>query len=157
MSKIPPSKAVRELFEGLLNRDVEVAPTDPPDAARSAALGLYVSDAHRMSAVAWMDLRLAAYVGTAIGLIPAATALAEVESGLLSDAVYDNVGEVFNVFAATLTDSTHQHQRLYATYRGAIAAPADARALAGAIGNRLDLRVRVQKYGTGLFSCVLVP
>jgi hypothetical protein len=156
-SRIPPAKAVRDLLEGLLGRDVNVALSNPPEVATSAALGLYVSDTHRMTAVVSMDLRLAAYAGTSIALIPPGGAEVVIDDGILPDAVFANVGEVFNVFASVLNENSDVHQRLFASYRGAVQAPPDAQALLAAIGNRLDLKVQVQKYGTGVLSCVLVP
>lgn len=153
---LPSPKAVKDLFEGLLGRDIEVQPCGAPEVGTSAALGLYVNDHGRMTAVVTLDLPLAAYVGTSIALIPPGGAEAAIEDTFLSDAIFANVGEILNVFAAVLNECSTEHQRLMTTYRGVNDAPADARTLAVTFGNRLDLSVEVQKYGSGVLSCVLV-
>jgi hypothetical protein len=53
-----------------------------------------------------------------------------------------------------LNENSDTHQRLYASYSGA-EAPADAAAHSKALGNRLDLQITVQGYGTGTLSYVL--
>lgn len=153
---LPPAKDIRDLFEGLLGRDIQVAPCDPPATASCAALGLYVSDHERMTAVVCLDLPLAARVGTSIALIPPGGADAAIEDGVLTPAVLDNVAETLNVLAGVLNQHSDVHQRLFATYRGVAEAPGDAAALAAAVGNRLDLTVDIQKYGPGVLSCILV-
>jgi hypothetical protein len=154
-AKIPPPKAVRDLLEGLLGRDVEVAPADPLAVGFYAALAVYQTDAGRMSAVVGTDLALAAYLGTSVALIPPGGAEAILEDKALSATALENVGEVLNVFASVLNEYSDEHTRLIGTYRGQLDAPSDALTLVGTLGNRLDLKVTVSKYGTGTLSVVL--
>jgi hypothetical protein len=152
---LPPHKAVKDLLEGLLGRDVNIAPGEPVSPVDSAAFGVYVDDALKMSAVVSLDLRLAAFLGTSIALIPKGGAQAAIEDRYISETIFENVGEVLNVFAGVLNESGDIHQRLYSTVRGSTAAPPDAAALAAATGRRLDLTVEIDQYGAGAISCIL--
>lgn len=154
-AELPPPKAIKDLLEGLLGRDVEVGIGDPVANADAAVLAVYVTDALKMSAVVTVDLPLAAYLGTSIAVIPPGGAEAAIEDGELSPAIFDNVGEVLNVFAATLNEYNSDHTRLYGTHHGQNDSPADALLLSATQGNRLDLTISVAKYGTGHLSCIL--
>ena len=153
-STLPSSLAVRELFERLLGRDVD-AVVCPPSVVPTAVLGLYVCDQDRMTSVLTLDLPLAAYLGSALALLPPGTARSAIADRELPPDLAENVAEVLNVFAVLLNEHSDTHQRLYASYPGA-EAPADAAAYSKALGNRLDLAITVQGYGTGTLSCVLV-
>jgi CheY-like chemotaxis protein len=153
VSTLPSSLAVRELLERLLSRDVDAVVCPPPVAA-TAVLGLYVCDRDRMTTVVTLDLPLAAYLGCALALLPPGTAESAIADGELPPDLAENVAEVLNVFAVMLNQSSDTHQRLYASYLGATA-PADAAAHSKALGNRLDLAISVQGYGSGTLSCVL--
>ncbi|MFL6162206.1 MAG: hypothetical protein ACJ74U_08255 [Jatrophihabitantaceae bacterium] len=153
-STLPSALAVRELLERLLGRDVDTIACPPP-VGRTAVLGLYACDRGRMTAVLTLDLPLAAYLGSALALLPAGAAEAAIADGHPSPELLETVGEVLNVLAAVLNEHSDTHQRLYAAYLGA-EAPADAAAHSKALGNRLDLAITVQGYGTGTLSWVLV-
>ncbi len=154
ISTLPSALAVRELLERLLGRDVDAAVCPPPIAA-SAVLGLYVCDRDRMTAVLALDLPLAAYLGCALALLPSRIAESAVADRGLPPELAENVHEVLNVLAGVLNQHSDTHQRLYASYPGP-EAPADAAAHSKALGNRLDLEVTLQGYGSGTLSWVLV-
>jgi CheY-like chemotaxis protein len=154
ISTLPSSLAIRELLERLLDREVEAGPCPPPVMA-TAVLGLYADDRDRMTAVLTLDLPLAAYLGSALALLPPATAESAIAEGELTPSLAENVDEVLDVFTAVLNPHPDTHQRLYATYPGP-QAPADAAAHSKALGNRLDLQITVHGYGTGTLSYVLV-
>ena len=153
-STVPSAMSVRELLERLLGRDVDTVACPPPVTA-TAVLGIYVCDRERMTAVLSLDLPLAAYLGSSLALLPPRVAQAAIADGGLTPDLVENVGEVLNVLAAVLNEHSDTHQRLYQTWLGA-EAPADAAAHSKALGNRLDLAVSVQGYGSGTLSFVLV-
>jgi hypothetical protein len=154
MHEIPPPKAVKELLEGLLGRGVDVALADPvrADDVPTSVVAVYVDDALKLSAVAGLDLRLAANVGAAIGLVPPGGAQACIEDRELSPMLADNVAEVCNVLTTLLNRDGGPHLRLYQVYLPGESAPADAGARLLALGSRLDLDVAVAGYGAGHFS-----
>lgn len=154
MNEIPPPKAVKELLEGLLGRDVDVSLADPvrADDVPQSVVAVYVDDALKLSAVAGFDLRLAANVGAAIGLVPPGGAQACIEDRELSPMLADNVTEVCNVLTTLLNHDGGRHLRLYQVYLPGESAPADAGARLLALGSRLDLSVAVAGYGAGHFS-----
>lgn len=154
ISTLPSSLAIRELLERLLGREVDAAVCPPPVTA-TAVLGLYACDRGRMTAVLTLDLAMAAYLGSALALLPPGTAEAAIAENQLPPDLLENVAEVLNVFSAVLNAHSDTYQRLYASYPGP-AAPADAAAHSKALGNRLDLEISVQGYGTGTLSYVLV-
>jgi hypothetical protein len=145
--------AIRELLERLLGRDVDAAPCPPP-VTRTGVLGLYACDRGRMTAVLTLDLPLAAYLGSSLALLPPGIAESSIAEGELPPDLAENVHEVLNVFSTVLNAHSDTHQRLYASYPGP-EAPADAAAHSKALGNRLDLQITVQAYGTGTLSYVL--
>jgi len=151
---LPSSMAVRELLERLLGRDVEAVVCPPPVTA-TEVLGLYACDRDRMTAVVTLDLPLAAYLSSALALLPPGTAESAIADRALPEDLTENVGEVLNVLTVVLNEHSDTRQRLYASYPG-VEAPADAAAYSKALGNRLDLQVTVQGYGTGTLSFVLV-
>jgi hypothetical protein len=154
MHLIPAPKAVKELLEGLLGRDVEVSPADPlrvGDLPRTA-VAVYVDDTMRMSAVAGLDLPLAANVGAAIGLVPPGGAQACVEDKELSPMIAENFTEVCNVLTTLLNREGAPHLRLHQVFLPGQTAPGDASSRLLALGSRLDLDVLVAGYGSGRFS-----
>jgi CheY-like chemotaxis protein len=153
ISTLPSSLAIRELLERLLGRDVDAAACPPPVTA-TAMLGLYACDRGRMTAVLTLDLPLAAYLGSALALLPPGIAESAIAEDELPPDLSENVAEVLNVFSAVLNTHADSQQRLYASYLGPDA-PADAAAHSKALGNRLDLAITVQGYGTGTLSYVL--
>ncbi len=154
MYEIPPAKAVKDLLQGLLGRDVTVSPADPLKAADlgKTAVAVYVDDKLKLSAVAGLDLRLAANVGAAIGLVPPGGALACVEDNELSPMIAENFTEVCNVLTTLLNREGAPHLKLHQVFLPGQDAPGDATVRLLALGARLDLDVAVTGYGSGRFA-----
>src|SRR4051794_29463735 len=98
---IPDRKAIKDLFEGLLGRDVSV--TD----GRSVDIGIpkpviasYVDDYNHLRAVAVMSFGLAARSGAAIALIPMGAVEVAEEDRVLAPNLFENAFEICNVLAA---------------------------------------------------------
>jgi hypothetical protein len=154
MPPMPHSKTVKDMLEGLLGRDVDVSPGDPPQAAdlSGSMVAVYVDDAMKMAAVAGLDLTLAANLGAAIGLVPPGGAEACVEDKELSPMIAENAAEVCNVLSALLNQDGAAHHKLHQVYLPGEPAPQDASSRLLALGNRLDLAVTVAGYGGGRFA-----
>lgn len=124
---VPVAKAVRDLLEGLLNREVEVNPgaVVEPQTPPGALVGVYVTSSLTMGAVASLDFTLAAYAGAAIGLVPKGGADAALEDGVLPKNLRDNAVEVLNIMASLLNVEGAAHQRLYSMHDPMEALPSD--------------------------------
>jgi hypothetical protein len=153
---LPSVKAVKDVMEGLLGRDVETTPGDAVDLSASPAptVAVYVDPANQLSSVVLMDMELTCYVGAALGLVPKGGADASVEDGVVADNLQENTAEVLNVLAQVLGDAAGVHQRLYATYAAGDPVPGDAAQWAGTLGSRRDLHLDVKGYGGGGLSIV---
>lgn len=154
---LPDRKQIKDLFEGLLGRDVAIGDGTPVvlDAPKPV-LGSYVDPHQRLSAVAVMDLALAAYAGAALALIPKGGAEVALEEAALPPHLFENVAEILNIMAAPLGDALGVHQRLSATYAPTHPVPPQVLAHAATLGAREDLSVDIAGYGQGLLSVVAV-
>ncbi|MFI7596931.1 hypothetical protein [Actinoplanes sp. NPDC049681] len=156
-SVIPASLAVRNLFEDLLGRDVNVS-TGSPMTAEHLPTGLFAiyTDNQRLYAVLGMTLSLAANAGAALGLLPAGAAEDSIEEKTLFPNLAENVFELCNVFTSLLNREGAPHVKLYQVIYPGMELPNDARAHLLALGKRLDLDIEVSRYGKGKFSLSLV-
>ena len=159
MYNIPPAKAVKDLLQGLLGRDVDVTPAAPLRAEDLSltAIAVYVDAKLKLSAVAGLDLRLAANVGAAIGLVPPGGAQACVEDKELSPMIGENVTEVCNVLTTLLNREGAPRLTLHQVFLPGQPAPGDATVRLLALGSRLDLDVAVTGYGSGRFALSIAP
>lgn len=150
---MPDAKAVRDTLQDMLGRDVEVSPGVPALAADlvRAALAVYSDDHYHLAAVLGMDLQLSAWSAAAIGLIPAGAAEDCVADRQLSQPLRENALEVCNVVGGLLNRDGHPHVRLDKLYYPGETPPNDAASRLLALGNRLDLVIKVHGYGSGRF------
>lgn len=156
---LPHPKDVREMFEGLLGRDVDVAPGEPvvPTDVVLAGVGLYVEDNLTLAAAVAADLSLAAYAGAALGLLPPGRAQDAVAERDVSGGIWENFAELLNIGASLLNFEGAPHLRLYASLEPRMLPPADAGELLRGFGRRLDLTVKIAGYGSGALSIVRRP
>jgi hypothetical protein len=152
---LPSPKDVRDLIEGLLGRDVTVAPGRPvaPTADVRAGVGVYVDDNLNLAAAAAADLAFCAFAGSALGLIPAVNAEGAAEEGL-TPAMWDNFAELLNIGASLLNADGAPHLRLYTTSSPAELPANDVGELLRGFGHRIDLQVTIAGYGSGALSIV---
>jgi hypothetical protein len=155
---LPDRKQIKDVFEGLLGRGVAIGDGTPVVMDHPLPLvAAYVDDQQRLSAVALMDLSLAAHSGAALALLPKGGAETAVEDEALPVDLFENASEILNVLAAPLGEASGVHQRLFATYAPADLVPANVLACAAMLGVREDVRLDIQGYGTGALSVVEVP
>ena len=158
LTELPPNKAVKDVLEDLLGRDVDVrlsrdrTPLSPEHLTMEA---VYVDDQMGTRAVIITDLPLTAYCTTAIGLVPPARAESAIELGGLTDALVENISEVFNIMASLFNRRGAPHVRLYAWYPPGEPAPADIADLTAAYIGRTDLDIDISGYGAGQLGIVI--
>lgn len=151
MTTLPPVKLIKDVIDGMLGKEVSVAPADALTSADSigGAIAVYVDDSNHLSAVAGWDLNLAAIVGAAVALVPVGAAEDAIEDKSLPDNLLENLSEVSNVLASVFQLPGNPHLRLAQMYRPINSAGNDAVQLLYALGNRIDLSVDVPHYGIG--------
>jgi hypothetical protein len=157
MSRLPKAKDVRELFVGLLDREVNLHGGDAwaPLPSEGACVAEYVDDVDRLRAVAVVDLAFIAGVGTALGLLPPAKALAMVEDRRVSSAAVDIVYEVLNIASSLFNRDDQPHIRITDMHGPGGPLPGELPRIAARLGHRLDLSVEVVGYGVGRFTLIL--
>ena len=152
---LPNPKDVRDLLEGLLGKDVTVAPGDPVSLNDDKpALAVYVDPAMATTAIVLVDIRLAAWCAGALALLPKGGLEDAIDEGELSEMHLEVLYEVVNVTAALFNGGGVTHSKLYKLYAPGEALPGDLAGLAAAF-NRIDLSVEVAGYGSGSMSIVM--
>lgn len=152
----PSRKQIKDLFEGLLGREVIVGDAPPVGLDRVPApmIAVYVDDQLKLATVAVMDFALTAYVGAALGLVPKGGAEAAIEDQFIPQSLIENAAELLNVLAAPIGEAGGAHQRLYQTFAPGDMPPADVAALSATFGAREDVLLEVKGYGAGPMSIV---
>jgi len=152
---VPSAFEVRELFAGLLGRDIEwTTGTSPVDPIEGAVVGAYVNDAGEVRAVVVLDIPLAVWAGSAIALLPHSGAESSIKTGLISAAQFENVAEILNVASSMFNRAGSPHLRLDAPYAPREKLPDDVAKWVLEPANRLDGTVAIQGYGGGNISAV---
>ena len=157
LTPVPTPLDARELLSGLLGREVTVQQVTSAfvgDVGAGTTYAVYQDDQARTRAVAVLDLRMSAYAGAAIGLMPVGAAEIAIEEGDLPPVMQENLYEVLNVLAALLNAPDCPHVKLTSVTHVGGSPEAEVAAHATAVGRRLDLEVTVPQFGTGRLSIV---
>ena len=160
MSHLPTTKAIKDILDGLLGRDVLLRPGAHLGSADVPAgvVARYLDDSDRLRAVAAWDLPAGANIGAAVGLFPKGAAQAALEDGFLSGSLLENLSEVSNVMAQAFNVPGAPHVRLADNTVDVVEdAPEDALSLLDANDERLDFEVSVEDYGGGRLAISMVP
>ena len=153
---LPDRKVVKDLFEGLLGRDVAVGDGKPVDIGiPKPVVAAYVDDAHHLRAAAVLDLALAARSGAAIALVPRGAADDSIENMLLAPNLFDNASEICNVLAASMGEAMDVHLRLSMAYAPSDPLPPQLHSAVVQMGAREDLLLDISGYGTGGLSLIV--
>lgn len=157
-SYLPATKEIRDLLGDLLGREITVAPTSPlaPTPNNPCTIGVYVDDSLRVVAVVAFDLRLSAYGGAAIGLVPVTSAEAAIEAKVLEQTLRENLYEVLNIAASLFNAEGATHLKLYDVHHVGDPLPGDVMVKSLTLGRREDLSVDITGYGAGKLAFVLV-
>ncbi len=155
---LPTPKQLRDLVTELLGRDVTLTPATPfaPGPSTPASLAIYVDDQLRVSALIACDLKLSAYAGAALGLVPPAGAEVAIEDGKLTDTLEENLYEVLNIAASLFNMPGADHLRLYELHGAGPPLPPQLRVQALTLGRREDVTLDIAGYGAGALSVVLL-
>jgi hypothetical protein len=151
---LPNPKDVRDLFEGLFGKDVQVAPGDPVSLNDKVAVAVYVDPTLATTALVLVDLRLGAWLAGALAMLPKGGLEDAVDEGELYPMHVEALYEVVNIAASMFNGEGVNHSKLYKLYAPGEAVPGDIAGLAAAF-NRIDLKVDVSGYGSGNLSIVL--
>ena len=159
VTSLPSARAVRNLLETLLGRDVAVTPAAPVEVGPldPAHVAVYVDDRTRMVATAVAALPLAVHCGAALGLTPRRVADEALRSRQLPALLRADVDEVLNVVSTLFNRAGAPHVRLHSTFAPGERLPADVDGVVHTVGRRLDLHVDVAAYGAGRLGLVLAP
>ena len=153
---LPDRKDIKDLFEGLLGRDVAITDGRPVDIGiPKPVIASYVDDASNLRAVAVMSFGLAARSGAALALVPKGAAEAAEEDRLLPDNLFENASEICNVLAAPFGDAMGTHLRLSASYAPSSPVPGQLLGIASQLAAREDVDLEITGYGTGTLSLVV--
>lgn len=156
---LPTALTVRELFEGLVNREVDVATGGEmvdPAGTGGAVVAEYVSDEMRLAAIVAADIPFAAAAGSAIALLPPGTVTESVDYAELTTTQDEAFAEILNVMASLFNLDGGPHLRLSAVHAPGADLPNDVAPWVRAYVPRLDLSVSIRGYGDGALS-VVVP
>ena len=156
--QLPAAKHIRDTFEDLIGRHVNVCPADPMRSAEmhQSLVAVYVDDGLKLCAVLGMTFPLAVYSAAALGLIPPGGAKDMVEEREVTPLIAENAAEICNVLGTVLNHEGQPRVRMYQTFMpGGPPPPNDAAGRLLALGHRLDLEVEVTGYGKGKFSLSL--
>jgi hypothetical protein len=155
---LPTNQSVKELFEGLLGREVTMSYGRRPDmeARPGPCTAVYVDDQNQLTSVVVMDFPLTASVGAALGLVPPGGAEAAIEDGDLPDSLQENANELLNVLAGTINEYSDVHQRLYTVHRPGQTLPADLVPWTITLTGRLDVTLTPKGYPSGEVSIISV-
>lgn len=155
---LPRPKQIKDLMEGLLGRDVALAPAAPfaPGPQAPASIAVYVDDSLRITGLVACDLELSAYAAAALGLVPPGGAQVAVESGGLTETLTENLYEVLNVAASMFNTPGADHLRLHELHPAGVPLPPLVRAQALTLGRREDVTLEIAGYGRGRLSVVMV-
>ncbi len=153
---LPDRKEIKDLFEGLLGREVALTESAPVDIGiPKPVVASYVDDTQRLRVVAVVSFGLAARSGAAIALVPKGAADVAEQDRLLPNHLFDNCSEICNVLAAPLGDAMSTHLRLSATYAPSDPVPAQLLSVAAQLGAREDVELDIAGYGKGGLSLVV--
>src|SRR6478735_8536280 len=143
---LPDRKAIKDLFEGLLGRDVSIGDAVPIvfDHPRPV-VATYVDDKFTLTAVAVM------------ALVPKGGAEAAIEDLRLPPNLFENASEILNVLAAPIGDHCGVHVRLSSTFAPGESVPPQVESVAVSLGARQDVTLDIAGYGSGRLSMILVP
>lgn len=158
-TKIPDPKPIKDLFESLLGRDVEISPKGEPvvpTARRACCVGLYVDANADVKALVAADLELSARAGAALGLVPKTGADTAIENRELPAALYDNFYEVMNIFSSLFNEGDPEdHLKLSSVFQPGSVIPTNAAKMLRGLGKRADFNLDVDGYGRGAIGVVI--
>ena len=154
---LPGPKEIKDLLDGLLDKDVTLAPCAPlaPSASNPASVAVYVDDSLQVRSLIACDLAFSAYAGAALGLVPPTIAAEAIAEHTFTEPLQENLYEVLNIAASLFNVPDAPHVRLYELHPAGTPTPVNVLAQCLTLGRREDLAIGIAGYGAGSFSVVL--
>jgi two-component system chemotaxis response regulator CheY len=147
-------RLLSQLLSTLVHVPVKIQPGPKLSPAITPCVSVtWVDDAGALRYAAFCELPLAAALGAALGLRPAATVAEMIRTRTVSEPLRPDVREVFNVLSRTYNDCGSVHVRLSDISFPPTPSLAPARKLETK-STRLDYAVQLQNYGTGKLTFV---
>jgi len=149
---LPDGKRVTDLL-GVLFDGIDVKPggTFDQSPGGGALFGVFIADDGSPVALCGADANLAATLGAALSMLPAAAAKDAAKTKDLTPVMVDNLREIMNICTRLVMDASSPHLRLEQVYL-AKALPAPAAALLTANKGRREFQVQLPKYGGGVLT-----
>jgi hypothetical protein len=151
---LPDAARAQDLL-GLMFDGLSIKPCPKLDASNGAVgyFGVYVTDDGAPAALCGCDTEFAANTGSALSMLPPATAKESVKVRTLTAVMLANLHEVMNICTRLILREGSPHLRLREVSAvGAL--PADAAALLTPAARRVDWQVDIPRYGSGVL-CVI--
>lgn len=120
----------------------------------NAIYGTYIDDSDVPVSLVAVDRDFAAYLGSALTLVPLETAKASADSGEFSELMVGNVREVMNILSRILMEGSSPHLRFAEYRKSAAELTGDEQAVVQNIAARLDMKIEIPSYGAGLCSLI---
>lgn len=157
--KLPNSDQIAETVSGLVGRDVKVKRCREQDLAEAGPYlyGVYIqSEGEKVAAISISELKLGAFAGAALSLIPLEVAKGFIKKQALDEEMFENYEEVFNVSAALFNRPNVPHLRLRTAHQKLDEVPDDATPLLEKFKIRADFEVDIADYGSGKMTLVAI-
>lgn len=152
---LPTPRALVVTLTELLDRDVTLSPAPAfiPGPFRPATLGVYVDDSLQVVAVAVLDMALSAYTSASLVMLPRKAAWEAVTTHTLPDVLRDQLHVVLTTLGELLP-SPEGRIHLYAVHAAGERPPEFVLHKTWVLERRLDVRITVPGYGSGLLSLI---
>ncbi|GAB2873633.1 hypothetical protein [Nocardioides pacificus] len=154
---LPTPMQIRELLAGLLDKPVTLTPGVPlaPGPKTPVSIAAFVDDMLRVTGVIVCDLKMSAYLGAALGLVPVKQAESVIAAGALDETIAENLYEALNIAASIFNVENAGHVRLYGMHPAGDPIPHDMLVRALTLGRREDVVLDIPGYGSGRLSVIL--
>ena len=148
---VPDAEELRALLSQLLGKPVALkAPVGPPKPNIAPQVqAMYCAADGTARAMASVDLPLAANLGAALAMMPAATAAEAARSGRMNELLSDCLHEVLNVCARLLNRPGGMHVVLKKVASAPDSLPADVRAALSKAPLQREYDLEIAGYGRG--------
>jgi hypothetical protein len=138
------------LFDGL---DVKIGGTFDQTPNGGAWFGVFIDNSASPVALCGADVSLAASLGSALSMLPPASAKEAARAHELSPGMRENLHEVMNICTRLVLDSTSPHLKLDQLCP-VNALPAAAAGLLSRAPGRREFNLQLPRYGGGVLSLV---
>lgn len=155
---LPTDHNYGKLLGGTLGKPAEVKKGTPfdPKPGEAFTLAVFIDDANKKTALCLCDVPLTCAMGACLTMIPPAVAKDAAKEAAKScdipEMIFDNAKEIFNISSSIFNVRGSPHLRLGPVFKIPPVPPADILALIGKAGERVDFKITIPNYDSGLMS-----